>query len=412
MRLLPGWARSVRFRLALTYSLVVFGLAAVVILGVNLALSESLDDQPVSRQTQFRTFVAPSGAVITIEETVQGRFVTLEQLVNERARENLRRFSFLALLGMFPVSLAAGWLIADRALAPIGEITGVAREIQSSDLSRRIELEGPDDELKQLADTFDAMLDRIESGLDAQREFIQDTSHELRNPLAVMAANLDVVLADEDADAETLRATAQIVRRSVNRTARTVDDLVLFARQEVPDSKLEMVDLKTLAHDVLTDHQALIDSSRLIVTGGGDSVEVPADPAALKRAFGNIVGNAVRLAPPGTEITLTCGRQGAWAFLGLEDRGPGIAAADHSAIFQRRWTQDPTSLDGEARSGLGLAITRQVAESHRGTVTVRSAPGEGAAFVIWLPLEARAMRDAITEDGIHPIRDPFASHRA
>jgi signal transduction histidine kinase len=235
---LPAWIRSVRFRLALTYSVLVFGLAVAVIIGVNIALSRSLEYQPVSQQTQFRTFISPSGAVVTIEETVRGRMVTLEQLVNARARENLRRYSLFALLGMFPVSIGIGWLVANRALAPIGKITKVARDIQATDLSQRIALEGPDDELKQLADTFDGMLDRIEAGIDSQRAFVQDTSHELRNPLAVMAASLDVALADESADVQTLRKTAEVVRRNVERTSKTVDDLLTFARSQIPESRL------------------------------------------------------------------------------------------------------------------------------------------------------------------------------
>ncbi|HEX9855973.1 MAG TPA: HAMP domain-containing sensor histidine kinase [Acidimicrobiia bacterium] len=404
---LPAWMRSVRFRLALTYSVVVFGLAFLVVFGVNVALSRSLADQPVSQQTQFRTFVAPNGAIVRIEETVRGRMVTLEQLVNARAREDLRRYSLLALLGMFPVSIGIGWLVANRAFAPIGKITKVAQDIQSTDLSQRIDLEGPDDELKQLADTFDGMLDRIEAGIDRQRSFVQDTSHELRNPLAVMAVSLDVALADDAADAATLRRTAEVVRRNVERTSRTVDDLLMFARSQIPESQLIEADLADLTGEVVEEHRAVIEEHRLALECDLDHVSATVDDVSVKRAVGNLIGNAVRLSPPNRQLRIGTGAVDGWAWIGVSDEGPGIAEEQHATMFRRHWSGDASSLGSELRAGLGLDIARQVAESHSGLITVESQPGVGATFVLWLPRGPGADPAMVTEDGIHPKANPL-----
>ena len=401
---LPSPLRSIRLRLALTYSVVVFALAVLVVGVVNLALTRSLEAQAVSGGRQLTTVMDPvTGESVTVERDVQIQFVTLEQLVNARAIDELQRISLWLLLGLFPVSVGVGWFIADRALRPIGEITSVAQDIQrTDDLSRRIDLEGPDDELKDLAETFDGMLDQIEDGVKSRQAFVQDISHELRNPLAVMATNLDVVLADDEAGVADYRETAQVVRRTVDRTARTVDDLVIFARHEVPEAKRTTMDLGEVLGEVLEEHHGVVEARRLRVVLTGTGAIVKADRRGIKRAAGNLVNNAVRLTRPGSTVHCGTGQLRGWAWLAVADDGPGIDPRDHEQVFRRFWSADASSLGGEDRSGLGLAITRQVAESHGGLVTVRSELGAGAEFRLWLPVSAAADRNDITTDGIHP----------
>ena len=223
---LPEWARSIRFRYTLLYSAVLFGLAAVVVAAIYLVLLMSLRTEPVS---------AGRGPFCRYGECI--RLVSLsefERLVNTRTLARLRNYSFGALGVLFVASLGVGWVVAGRVLRPIGRITSVAREIQATDLSRRIELPGPEDELKQLADTFDAMLARLDAAFAAQRQFVADASHELRNPLAIIRTNVDVALADPRADPEDLRHTMVVVKRASDRMARLVDDLLALARRQEP----------------------------------------------------------------------------------------------------------------------------------------------------------------------------------
>ncbi len=154
--------RSVRFRLAITYSVLVFALALVVLGAVNLGLSRALSGQPVVQEVVFPSLSRTLGGFEL--QLTRARMVDLERLVNERALDNLRRYSLYTVAFLFPLSVVIGWLVAGRALRPVERIGGVAREIQSTDLSRRIRLGGTDDEFKRLADTFDAMLDRLEKG--------------------------------------------------------------------------------------------------------------------------------------------------------------------------------------------------------------------------------------------------------
>ena len=149
----------------------------------------------------------------------------LVRLVNTETLENLRRYSFSALGVLFVVSLGVGWVVSGRTLAPIGRITDVANHIQATDLSQRIELEGPSDELKRLADTFDRMLARLEDAFAMQRRFVADASHELRNPLAIIKTNLDVALADPNVSKEELERAGSVARRATERMALLVDDL-------------------------------------------------------------------------------------------------------------------------------------------------------------------------------------------
>ncbi|NND03296.1 MAG: HAMP domain-containing histidine kinase, partial [Acidimicrobiia bacterium] len=342
------------------------------------------------------------GSVILVEDRYRTQMANLEQLVNRRAQDNLRRFSLWALLGMFPASIGLGWLIADRALRPIGRIADVARDIQASDLSRRISLDGPRDELRELADTFDAMLDRVESGVDAQRGFIADTSHELRNPLAVMRTNLDVALSDPDADADSLRDAAEIVRRTLDRTSRTVDDLVTFARNEVPSGEHVPVDAALLVADLVEEYTETAADKGVSIQVAASPTTVTGDPTALKQAVANLLRNAIAVAPEETAVKMTLGVDGQWANVRVADGGPGIPAEDHPRAFERHWSKTVGGKEGG--TGLGLNIARQIAESHAGTVTLASSPGEGSEFVLWLPLEDDADLALVTEDGLHHTR--------
>lgn len=404
MRILPGWTRSIRFRLALQYSLVLFGLAVVVVGVLNVVLSQSLEGEPVTEDVTVRRITAEAGAAIFLDESA---VAALERLANEEAIDRLRATSFISLLVLFPASLLIGWVVAGRVLRPVGRITDVAREIQASDLSRRIHMDGPPDELRRLADTFDDMLNRIETGVEDQRRFIQDTSHELRNPLATMAMTLDVAL-DNAQDRRSLEDSARLVRRTLDRTARTVDDLMRFARRELPSPADGPVDLGTLARDVVEEYRLSAEGRSVAVEHVGSlGPTVRADRAALHAAVANLTGNAVRLAPAGTTVRCGAGRLDGWAWVGVSDEGPGIDEEDHGFVFQRNWGKDDSDLASEPRSGLGLSIVRQVAEAGGGTVTLSSTPGAGASFVIWLPIVDGADPTIVTRDGIHPVDDPL-----
>jgi len=238
---------SIRFRLTAVWSILVFGLAALVVGGIYLGLQYSLNNQKISA-TAFQvggiTFIQPDQAQL------------VQRSVNERALDALRVYSFWALLALFFASLVIGWIVSGRMLQPLGEISNTVRKIQASDLQQRIDLGGPNDELRQLADTFDDMLGRLDEAFEGQRQFIHEASHELRNPLAVIRTNLEVTLSDPDASADDLRHTAEVVERSSERMARLVDDLLVYARKGSLSLERDPVDIAQLINEAAEEFTA------------------------------------------------------------------------------------------------------------------------------------------------------------
>lgn len=383
---LPSWAGSIRVRLTVLYAVLVFGLSAAVTGGVYLGLSRSLSDQPVSRTFNVTRMVrTPQGTVLVPEGTVRAEIQGLEAEVNDRALDELRQWSLLALAVGAVAGVGLGWFAAGRVLRPVDRITGVARDIQATDLSRRIALEGPDDEMKELADTFDGMLGRLDEAFEGQRHFFQEASHELRNPLAVIRTNLDVALGDEGASAADLRRAGELAARTAERMSDTVDDLLRYARNEQAVMRRETVDLGALVTEVAEEFTspAATRSLHLEVADPGGHIEVEADRAALRQALANLVDNAVRLAPEGSVIGASCGVDGPWAWAAVSDEGPGIPADEQGQVFRRFW-RGPGP-EGRRGSGLGLAIVDQVMAAHGGAVRLASEPGRGSVFSLWIP---------------------------
>jgi len=253
----------------------------------------------------------------------------------------------------------------------------------------------------------DRRLARLEARTEERWASVQDLAHELRNPLAVMATTLDVARGDRDATVADLRRSAGVVRRAVDRAAGTVDDLIIFARNETPEAKRTEVDLYRLLAEVVAEHQGPIDAQRLTVERIRAAVVVGGDRKALKRGLANLIGNAVRLSRPYSVLRVGAGTHCGFAWVGVDDQGPGLDPRQHGRVFQRHWSDDQASLGGESRTGLGLAITRQIAEHHGGLVTLRSELGGGAEFVIWIPQSLDADPTEITADGVHPAWSPL-----
>jgi len=386
---LPPALGSIRVRLTVLYSTLLFGLAAVVVGLIYVGQSRSLDDVPVSRRYEVTTTL--DGRIIDAREVqVVPALELFEREVNRRAMETLRTYSFSALGLLFIGSLGVGWFVSGPVLRPIGRITRVAREIQATDLSRRINLRGPNDEIHQLADTFDDMLGRLDEAFENQRQFIHEASHELRNPIAVIRTNVDVALADPDATTGDLRQTAEVVGRAAERMGTLVDDLLTHARLGVQANREERVDLGRIAVDAAAEFRAAAAAKGIgLVADAPEGVQVRGDRVALQRALANLLVNALRESSARTTVRLGAGREQDWAWISVADEGPGIAPEDRERVFQRFWRGDPGSARQEGRSGLGLTIVRQIAAAHGGRVTLDSEVGVGSVFVLWLPAEPR-----------------------
>ncbi len=392
---MPRWAQSIRFRLSLAYALAVFATGAVFVAAVYLWQLHELD-QPImmrSSEVVFQKNVAGEQYETRLRFLSQSEVnrVFLEQFERNAYRQaltELRRASLVGLGLLSVVAFASGWLLSGWSLRPMGRMAAVARDISASELSRRIALQGPNDELKDLADTFDEMLDRLQASFEGQRQFVEDASHELRNPLAVAQANLELVIDDAEASPAELRRAAEIAHASTSRVSQIVEDLVAQARHRVPRAAIAPVDLRVLSEEVAAEMsaEAARRGIRVLADGpvGSDARQplVNGDGAALRRAVTNLVANAVRLAPPDSAITISTGVRDHRAIVSVSDQGPGIDPRDHEAVFERFWRGDAAGKG----LGLGLSIVRQVAQRHGGTVELVSARGQGSTFTIALPM--------------------------
>ncbi len=383
---LPPWIGSIRFRLTVIYSFLLFGLAALVLAGIYVGLEYELHRRPIATgDVQLIVAHADDGEDATTAVTIANAGV-VQRWADERTLATLRRISLGVLPMLFLASLLVGWFVAGRVLAPIGRITGVARDIQATDLSRRIRLPGPADELRELADTFDGMLERLDEAFEGQRRFIHEASHELRNPLAVIRTNVDVALSDPEPDVESLAGTLEVVRRSSGRISRLVDDLLAYADRGAPVHDHVPVDVTALVAATAEEFRAPAAVRELtVVDDVADDLWVLGDAVALRQVMANLLANAIRLAPAGTEVGVGAGRDGDWTWFAVDDAGPGIAEEDRERVFTRFWRGEPDRARAEGRSGLGLTIVKQIVEAHRGRVRVLASGRGGSTFVVWLP---------------------------
>jgi signal transduction histidine kinase len=368
--------QSIRFRLSALYSGLVFGLGGVILALLYLAVRWQLTRQTETRLVirgqqvqlgQFNLLVDPR-----LEEA---QVRTLESMFNQFVLDQLARYTLVALALLFLISLVVGWVIAGRALAPVDRISQVAREIEASDLSRRIALPGPDDELTRLASTFDGMLDRLEGAFKSQRKFLADTSHDLRTPLSVIRSNVEVMLDDPTPTVAEWQTTGEIVARNAERMGTMIDGLLAAARFQNGQAAMVTVDLAGLTREVAGDLSVAAASKNIALGVVSSPAIVQAEPVSLTRALGNLIDNALRVAPTGSSLRIASGQVDGWAYVAVADEGPGFDLA-------RKGTPNG--------SGLGLTIVEQVAQLHRGVFTVfsRQAESNGSTTVIWLPTDS------------------------
>jgi heavy metal sensor kinase len=388
-------ARSLRLRLAVLYSGVLVLLAGLLMLGVYLALAHSLGGGAVPDRTAV--VGGAQARVVTAQE--------LERQVNQHALERLQDYSLAAIGILFVASLLVGWVVAGRALAPVDRVTRIARDIGATNLERRIRLGGPDDELRRLADTFDDMLERLDDAFRSQRSFAADATHELRTPLAVVQANADLLLSQPD-DPATVRVRAGRIRAASERLARLGDDLLALARLDEQRPRRETVALERLVEDLAGELEEPAAEAGVVLAVRGEPVAAAVDRLAVRRAVANLVENALRHAPAGSTVRLASGEQGRWAWIAVEDDGPGIDPAHRARVFDRFYRVDRARSRADGGTGLGLAIVREVARAHGGDVRLHSEPGCGACFVLWLP--ARPGPDGAPEPPPRALAAPLA----
>ena len=379
---MPSW-QSIRFRLSVQYSALVFGLGGGLLGLVYVAIQRGLRSETMMAHLwEGRRVVLDSGQVVVLPHYREVEVRAIESIYNEIVLNEVARFTLIAIGLLFLLSIVVGWIMSGRVLKPVGEITGVAREIQASDLSRRIALDGPDDELKRLGDTFDEMLGRLETAFASQRQFLADTSHDLRTPLTIIRSNVELVADDPNSSLEDWERAGEVIQRNAEKMSTMIQDLLASARMQTGKAQSVTVDLAAMAQAKAADFASVAAEKDVEVTSEAVPATILGVEIALDRALSNLIENAVKAAPEGSTVVVGSGVLDGWAWLAVSDSGQGL-------------TPDPGD-----RVGLGLSIATQIVEGHGGSLaTFAGKGGSGTTMVIWLP--------GVDRQGLPPARSPF-----
>jgi signal transduction histidine kinase len=319
---------------------------------------------------------------------------------DQRALSQLLRQSMLILIPLALLAIALGWLTARRMLRPVRQLTAAARRMSAANLSQRLHLAGPDDELKELGDTFDQMLARLDAAFESQRRFVANASHELRTPLTIMHTELEVTLDGKAAETESLRAMGQVIRDAVARSERLVDGLLALAESERGIDRTERFDLAELVGPALSHVADSVREAGIQTAATLHAAPVTGSRVLLERLVENLADNGVRHNRPGGWLTVLTACRGESVTLIVENSGPPITADQAASLFEpfRRLYADRV---GSARgSGLGLSIVRSVARAHAGEATASPVAGGGLRVTVTLPAALPATAGARPEPAV------------
>jgi signal transduction histidine kinase len=393
------WPRRVRTRLALLYA-VLFVVAGSGLLVLTYALLASRLPAP---GTTSKSVAIRNGQLATICKQRQQAGLAKKpdqvglaspQLLNKcklafaagasagSSDQRDRTLSTLlnaSLIGLGVATLASaglGWLVSGRVLKPVRSITETARRASELQLGERLALTGPEDELKELADTFDAMLERLDAAFASQKRFVANAAHELRTPLTAMQTAIEVTLAKPDRTPEQLEAMAVRVKRSVDRAGATIEALLTLATSELPPETEESVDLATAAHEAL-------DALSSAIAERGLTVEVALEPAGamgerllVERMIANLIENAVRHNTTDGWIGIRTFQRANGAVFEIANTGPHVAEDQIPTLFEP-FGRAQQRLNPDDGVGLGLSIAKAIAQAHGATITAHSRPQGG-----------------------------------
>ncbi len=391
--------RTVRLRLTLLYS-ALFLVSSAVLLGITyLLVRHSIGGSFMVFRVGPRGLVPPDTALTEVQRhdlheaarrlqatALQQRDDLVEQLLIQSA---------IALAIMSVASIALGWVVAGRALAPLRTMASTTRRISHDNLHERLALDGPDDELKRLADTIDDLLGRLEAAFEAQRRFVANASHELRTPLAMMRTSLDVATGKPGPIPVEVTALGDKLREGLDQADRLLEGFLALSRAqhgELGDAApVSLAALAAAAVDARGDEIAAQGLEARVGAGTGDA-RVRGSETLLAQLVANLVDNAVRHNVAGGWLSVTACAEGDVATLVVESGGPRLDARRIQELTQpfRRLGADRTNTGSESGVGLGLSIVAAIASAHGGRVALDAREEGGLRATVCLPLAQRA----------------------
>ncbi len=370
---------TLRLRLTLLNGILLVGAGAILILLAWLLVSDAMHPAVDALQT---------GSVVTLADGNTMDANRWQDTLVERASNEVLVKGLTALLAIGIIGIAGAYAVAGRALRPLHRVTQTAQRLGEETLDQRIRYSGADDEVAELARTFDAMLDRLAGAFESQKRFVANASHELRTPLAVMRTEIDVTLSDDEADVAEYRRMAKVVRNASERANGLVDALLVLARSEAQSgrrlARKVPADLATSALSAMSAVKPEAERMKIEVTTDLQPAPVVGDPSLLDRLAGNLIENAIRYNHLLGKLWLRTETSGGQARLVVGNTGYEVEPADVPGLFEpfRRGGWERT---GSRGSGLGLSIVRAVCDAHGGTVSAVAQPGGGLEVTVSLP---------------------------
>jgi signal transduction histidine kinase len=369
---------TLRLRLTLLNGILLVGAGAILVLLAWLLVSDAM--HPVD--------ALQARSVVTLENGTTRDALGWQNAVIDRASQEVLVKGLVALLAIGIIGIAGAYAVAGRALRPLHRVTQTAQRLGEETLDQRIRYSGADDEVAELARTFDAMLDRLAGAFESQKRFVANASHELRTPLAVMRTEIDVTLTDDEADVAEYRRMAKVVRDASERANGLVDALLVLARSEAQSgrrlARKVPADLATSVANALSAVRPEAERMKIEVTTDLRPASVVGDPSLLDRLAGNLIENAIRYNHLLGKLWLRTETAGGQARLIVGNTGYEVEPADVPGLFEafRRGGWERT---GSRGSGLGLSIVRAVCDAHGGTVSAVAQPGGGLEVTVALP---------------------------
>jgi signal transduction histidine kinase len=389
---LRGKRRSIRLRLTLVYAVVLVATCAAL-----LALNYALLYQSLYRNIRSATSAEMASAAATVRPGTDPwtddklRQYQIDQAEIARLRAdtllNTAGTSAIGLTITALLGLGVSWVVAGRMLRPLRSLTAATRRISQDRLHERIALTGPHDELKELADTFDEMVARLEASFTSQRRFVADAAHELRTPLAIARTGAEVQLAKRHSTPEQWQNMARRVLTATGRAERLLDGLLSLARSDSGVITHETYDLAVAAAAAVSDGDGEAERAGLTITTDLRPALVTGDPALLDRLVSNLVDNAIRHNHPGGWVEVTTGTGEREAVVTVRNSGDHIPPAEVDRLFEPFQRLASHRVAGTKSTGLGLAIVRSIVHAHGGTVAAAPNPSGGLTLSVLLPAE-------------------------
>lgn len=370
---LPGKV-SIRWRLTITYGTLVFAASAVLLFSVYAIVGQAVVSSWPDLEPALAT---PRNQIIWSNN---------RQAAAAAAQDALLSSAFMALAGVGILALIIGYFVADRALKPVAQMTGTARKLSESTLAhQRIALEGPNDELKELADTFDAMLTRLNVAFDTQRRFVANASHELRTPLTINRTVLEIALSDPEASPD-LKALGRTLLEVNARNEKLIEGLLLLARSERELAVRKPLDVQDVAQTAVEQLAPFAGEHGVTVTTELVSAPTIGDPVLLERSVSNLLENAVKYnIPENGKVWIRTGMADGGLVVQVANTGQHVPAYEVNSLFEPFRRLHADRVESAKGAGLGLSIVRAVVQAHGGNVAAVPRDGGGLVVTIRLP---------------------------